>query len=546
MNKSVKYTIDVNNQGAVTSVKEIDDSLIKLDNTVETVQGSTRQLGNTTKALGGDLNKGKAGITGTTQAVTNLNRVVQDAPFGIIGISNNIEPLVSSFQSLRVQTGSATGALKQLAVSAFTGPGALITVVSLATSALVVFGDELFSLGEDGVDFEKKTEGIIKRFEELLKLRNELFNEQTEESQLIKDIEDTNRVIDELEKKLFELEKSELMGDGTLVDGLLYPFRALGQAINIESKNIDDLEAQLEGFVDLRQKQETKLAEIQALNALKSVESIDSISTAWKAYKEATDINIDDATTQSVLDAIDLEYEQSLDYIDSLLIGQMTLAEAYEKTSERIVDSKLDIIEASAKQAEADEKADKARIEAKRQFTTDFVQLAMLQMGSIEDVVNATRNAMLIEVKSRLAAGLATLVQKAIASVPFPFNIGAATAAAATFSLTFDKIADLIPKFEQGGIVGGNRHRNGGTLIEAEQGEFIVNRNSAMQAPSLLNAINRDPNAASDIEALLSGQMSRMSSGQIGSGTTKVVLSLYDLDQAQRQFNQIQIAGGVL
>ena len=37
-------------------------------------------------------------------------------------------------------------------------------------------------------------------------------------------------------------------------------------------------------------------------------------------------------------------------------------------------------------------------------------------------------------------------------------------------------MAANIRKYEQGGIIGGRRHSQGGTLIEAERGEFIMNR----------------------------------------------------------------------
>ena len=48
------------------------------------------------------------------------------------------------------------------------------------------------------------------------------------------------------------------------------------------------------------------------------------------------------------------------------------------------------------------------------------------------------------------------------------------------------------PKMEQGGLIGGRRHSQGGTMIEAEQGEFIINRN-AVQTIGLetLNRINQ-------------------------------------------------------
>ena len=33
-------------------------------------------------------------------------------------------------------------------------------------------------------------------------------------------------------------------------------------------------------------------------------------------------------------------------------------------------------------------------------------------------------------------------------------------------------------RFEEGGLIGGRRHSQGGTIIEAERGEFVMNRNA--------------------------------------------------------------------
>ena len=48
------------------------------------------------------------------------------------------------------------------------------------------------------------------------------------------------------------------------------------------------------------------------------------------------------------------------------------------------------------------------------------------------------------------------------------------------------------PQYEYGGMVGGNRHSAGGTLIEAEQGEFVMNRNAVDSiGVGALNAMNQ-------------------------------------------------------
>jgi DNA repair exonuclease SbcCD ATPase subunit len=70
-----------------------------------------------------------------TAALTNFSRVASDAPFGLIGIANNIDPLVQSFVTLRKETGTTGGAFKALGAS-LAGGGGLILGISLLTSAL--------------------------------------------------------------------------------------------------------------------------------------------------------------------------------------------------------------------------------------------------------------------------------------------------------------------------------------------------------------------------------------------------------------------------
>jgi hypothetical protein len=50
--------------------------------------------------------------------------------------------------------------------------------------------------------------------------------------------------------------------------------------------------------------------------------------------------------------------------------------------------------------------------------------------------------------------------------------------------------AQPIPKFKKGGPVGGKSHEAGGTLIEAEKGEYVVNKNSVSQHRKALDAMN--------------------------------------------------------
>ena len=85
--------------------------------------------------LGGSTVKG---ANQAAFALTNLGRVAQDAPFGFIGIQNNLNPLLESFQSLKKETGSTSGALKALGQSLI-GPAGLGIALSVVSAAILFY-----------------------------------------------------------------------------------------------------------------------------------------------------------------------------------------------------------------------------------------------------------------------------------------------------------------------------------------------------------------------------------------------------------------------
>ena len=73
-----------------------------------------------------------------------------------------------------------------------------------------------------------------------------------------------------------------------------------------------------------------------------------------------------------------------------------------------------------------------------------------------------------------------------------PFQIVAGIIGAAQIAIASSKTP---PKFERGGLIGGRLHSQGGTLIEAEQGEYIVNRKQSSTHRKELNALNQSSDA---------------------------------------------------
>jgi len=72
-------------------------------------------------------------------ALTNLGRVVQDAPFGFIAIQNNIGPLVDGFGYLAREAAATGTTIRASLLSALAGPAGLGLAIAVVTSAITLF-----------------------------------------------------------------------------------------------------------------------------------------------------------------------------------------------------------------------------------------------------------------------------------------------------------------------------------------------------------------------------------------------------------------------
>jgi hypothetical protein len=74
--------------------------------------------------------------------------------------------------------------------------------------------------------------------------------------------------------------------------------------------------------------------------------------------------------------------------------------------------------------------------------------------------------------------------------LPFPFNWIQEALVIASGMEDVAKIAGIGVKAERGALIGGNRHSQGGTMVNAEEGETIINRRSSAVFRPMLSAIN--------------------------------------------------------
>jgi hypothetical protein len=152
----------IKNTSSVTELKALNDQLKKLEsqaNNLKVVgfESSLHKVESSAKQATTALGKVPGGANSATFALTNLGRVVQDAPFGFIGIANNINPLLESFQRLQKESGGTKSALKIL-VSSLAGAGGLGLAVSIGTAALSLFGMAMQKSGSEAKKAAEKTD----------------------------------------------------------------------------------------------------------------------------------------------------------------------------------------------------------------------------------------------------------------------------------------------------------------------------------------------------------------------------------------------------
>lgn len=213
-----------------SALKVYGNQIIKLKNQLETVnvsglEKSLTKAGNAAQVAGSKYRPFVKGSNEALRATIDLGRVLQDAPFGFIGIANNINPLIESFQRLGKESGGVRGALKALG-SSLIGPGG----VGLALSAfqfIALDGVGAIKKMFGGVDEATKKANKLKEAAEAAKQASELF---------ISSLDDITRSrLTGAQNAQEELVKLKLLYDATQNQNI-----AIGQ----RKKLVDQLQAQ--------------------------------------------------------------------------------------------------------------------------------------------------------------------------------------------------------------------------------------------------------------------------------------------------------------
>lgn len=162
---SINITARLRN--ALTELNKLDRELKQSEVQAEKTSQSVRKIGNQ-RATREIARFGKTAAN-AAPAVQEFSRVIQDAPFGIQGVANNIQQLTANFGNLSRSAGGSVAALR-LMLGALTGPSGILLAVSIVTAAMVQFGGSIGKAAKEGDKLKDELDAINKEYAASLKL----------------------------------------------------------------------------------------------------------------------------------------------------------------------------------------------------------------------------------------------------------------------------------------------------------------------------------------------------------------------------------------
>lgn len=129
----------------------------------------------------------------------------------------------------------------------------------------------------------------------------------------------------------------------------------------------------------------------------------------------------------------------------------------------------------------------------------ELEDLKKLRASALEDQKKAQKAQVAVETLTQISSLITASAQvlEGFSKIPIvgvPLGIAAIATMIAAFTAAKIKAFETagVTKYAKGGWIGGKSHAEGGTPIEAEKGEFVIRKSSAMKHKSLIEAINMD------------------------------------------------------
>lgn len=231
-------------------------------------------------------------------------------------------------------------------------------------------------------------------------------------------------------------------------------------------------------------------------------------------YAEAASMAV-----SSVMDTFNMGLEMQIEslneQLESLTERYEEVKELREESTERVEELEQRLRDATGGTAEAlkeqlqDEMHNKAELEREEARLQKEKEKREAEIAKKEKQVK--RNNLISNIAQTIANTAMAVVQ-ALAAVPPPFNFALAALVGAMGAAQVGMMTKQLTKLEDGGLINGPSHANGGariqgTNIEVEGGEYVVNKESTAANSRLIEFINnnRSTITAADLVGVVPG-----------------------------------------
>jgi len=295
-------------------VAEIQSELQKAENQLRQFQGQLKKSTNTIEinmlnreiaALNPQIDAYRAALQkvgkpagDATQSLINFSRIAQDAPFGMMGIANNLNPMVESFQRLAATEGGTKKALAAMA-QGLVGPAGIGVAIGLLSALLSTYSKEIgnFFKGATGEldDFIKKINTLN---DELFKIAGKTEAKKLKAEVLIgiigskADMQERQTALTEL-KKLYSdseaINNLTIASDKKAMDAALANASIQYSVIEKEKNNNTKLE---EALAEKERLTAKRKAELDKITGPRLVSSVQGVTSEFSVEQQKESINL--------------------------------------------------------------------------------------------------------------------------------------------------------------------------------------------------------------------------------------------------------------
>lgn len=141
-------------------------SLLNMSNDLGKVDRAARAAANGVKTFGQATSAGSG-------LVTDFSRIIQDLPFGFLGIANNLQQLPGSFQRLSAAAKESGKSMGSLILSSISGFGGIGLALSLVTGGLLIAQNGIAGFGRASKKAQEDADELAKTIRSIADIQSE-------------------------------------------------------------------------------------------------------------------------------------------------------------------------------------------------------------------------------------------------------------------------------------------------------------------------------------------------------------------------------------